>query len=100
MTVSKEEIARIATLVAVSVDKADMEQLVRDIDSIVDFVGQLNTVDTDETLPPYRPGPVQAALRTDVVAPIPLARPIEEFAPQFRHGFFLVPRVVDGAGGE
>ncbi len=100
MTVSKEEIQRIAKLAAVLVDEADMEQLVRDIDSIVDFVGQLSTVDTGKTLPMYRPGPVEAPLRADVVAPIDLVRPIEEFAPQFRHGFFLVPRVVDGAGGE
>ena len=99
MTVSREEIERIAQLAQLTVEDTAMEQLVGDIDSIVAFVGQLSTIDTDNTLPTYRPGPSQAPLRPDVVSPIELAQPIEDFAPLSRDGFFLVPR-VDGGESE
>ena len=41
---------------------------------------------------PTSAGRQQAAMRPDVVAPIPLAHPVAEMAPEFADGFFLVPR--------
>ena len=99
MTISKEEIERIAKLASVMPDEMEMTQLVRDIDAIVGFVGQLSAIDAAETLPNFRPGPTEAPLRDDVVAPIDLVRPIADFAPQLQDGFFLVPR-LGGVGGE
>ena len=99
MTVSREEIERIAKLASVLADDSEMEQLVRDIDAIVGFIGQLSAIEAVDTLSTYRPGPAKAPLRDDFVDPIDLVRPISEFAPQFQDGFFLVPR-LGGVGGE
>jgi Asp-tRNA(Asn)/Glu-tRNA(Gln) amidotransferase C subunit len=38
-------------------------------------------------------GPDALRLREDVVAPIPLARPVADIAPAMSQGFFVVPKL-------
>ena len=42
---------------------------------------------------PVPVGPAKAPLRADEVRPVPLAYPPSAFAPDFREGFFVVPRL-------
>jgi len=88
MSVSPEEIARIARLAELEVDQVELPGLSVELSRIVDFVGQLGT---DE---PAADGlaPSPARLRPDRVSrgdPMPL----ETFAPALREGFFVVPRL-------
>jgi hypothetical protein len=41
---------------------------------------------------PFLPGPAVVSLRDDTEGAVPLARPPAALAPEFREGFFLVPR--------
>jgi aspartyl/glutamyl-tRNA(Asn/Gln) amidotransferase C subunit len=93
MSIDRDAVLRVANLVELGVPDAEVEQLVQDIGNIVDYVSQLGDLPTEDDTPPFLPGPVQVALRDDVVAPVPLARPPAEMAPDFIDGFFVVPRL-------
>ncbi len=93
MTIGREEVLRVAQLAALDVPARDVEGLVAQIGRIVDYVAQLNDVPAGETAEPFQAGPGAATLREDAPGSIPLAHGIETFAPEFRDGLFLVPRL-------
>ena len=70
MSVSRDEVARIAALAAMRVDDDAMPELVRQMTRILDYVSQLAEVDAG-TLSAFRPqsNSEPQALRTDVVMP-------------------------------
>ena len=93
MSIDRDAVLRVAKLVELGVPEEDVERLVRDVGNIVDYVSQLEHLPAEEEAPPFLPGPAQVALRDDVVAPVPLARPPAEMAPEFIDGLFVVPRL-------
>ena len=102
MSVSREEVERIARLAELHVDEAALPGLVDQLSRILDYVAQIAGVPASESVPPFVPGPTEIPFRPDVVRPAPLAFGPDRMAPQFRDGFFLVPRLgaFDAATGE
>ena len=92
MTVSRDEVARVAALAELAIADAELPQLAEQFNGILDFVAQLESVAVGTGAPAPVVGPAQTALRDDLVTSVPLARPPADFAPEFRGGFFLVPR--------
>ena len=93
MTISPDELLRIARLAELEVSPGELDRLASEVDRIVGYVGQLSALPMGET-DGFLPGPAAAALRPDRVDPIPLARPIGEIAPELGGGLFLVPRLT------
>jgi aspartyl-tRNA(Asn)/glutamyl-tRNA(Gln) amidotransferase subunit C len=91
MSIGRDQVLHVATLAEIGVDEADLPTLVEQLGRIVGYVEQLNQV-PDAPAEPFLAGPAGASLRDDIVAPLPLARTPAEIAPEFRDGFFLVPR--------
>ncbi|MGH7629179.1 MAG: Asp-tRNA(Asn)/Glu-tRNA(Gln) amidotransferase subunit GatC [Gemmatimonadales bacterium] len=91
MSIGREQVLHVATLAEIGVDEADLPKLVEQINRIVGYVEQLDQV-PDAPAEPFLAGPAASPLRDDLVAPLPLARPPAALAPEFRDGFFLVPR--------
>jgi aspartyl-tRNA(Asn)/glutamyl-tRNA(Gln) amidotransferase subunit C len=91
MSIGREQVLHVATLAEIGVDEAELSRLVEQLNRIVGYVEQLNQV-PDAPAEPFLAGPPAAPLRDDVVAPVPLARPPTQIAPEFQDGFFLVPR--------
>jgi aspartyl-tRNA(Asn)/glutamyl-tRNA(Gln) amidotransferase subunit C len=91
MSIGREQVLHVATLAEIGVDEAELSRLVEQLNRIVGYVEQLNQV-PDAPAEPFLAGPPAAPLRDDVVAPVPLARPPAQIAPEFQDGFFLVPR--------
>ena len=50
--------------------------------------------------PPFLAGPTQVTLRPDEVRPAVLTRSPAQMAPEFRHGFFVVPKLGAMEGAE
>lgn len=100
MSIRREAILHVAKLAELEVPEADLPRLVEQIGRIVAFVDQLSEVPAGEQAPPFLAGPSQVALRPDEVRPAVLARSPAELAPEFRHGFFVVPRLGAMEGGE
>ena len=92
MSIGPEEVRRVATLAELAVPEEEMDRLVGQLNRIVDYVAQLDRLPSDGEVEAFLPGPLSVALRDDVPRPVPLARPPAAFAPEFRDGFFLVPR--------
>lgn len=93
MTIGRDEVLRVAQLAALDVPAQDVEDLVAQIGRIVDYVAQLNDVPAGEHAEPFQAGPPSVTLREDAPGAVPLAHDITTFAPEFRDGFFLVPRL-------
>ena len=92
MSIGRNEVLHVARLAELAVREGELDRLVDQMNRIVDYVAQLDQVPADRMADAFLPGPASAALREDVPGPVPLARPPAGFAPEFRDGFFLVPR--------
>lgn len=100
MGVSRDDVRRIAALARIGVDESRIPALVAELDSILDHMSVLHSVDTKGVIPATGLGAGGTPLREDGGSPIPLARPLEDMAPRMHHGFYLVPRVdTHTAGG-
>ena len=93
MSVSREEVERIAGLAALALDPAELPELTAQMDRIVGFVARLAEAGSLEELREAPDTPVDSPLREDVVLPADLARRPAELAPEFVDGFFVVPRL-------
>jgi aspartyl-tRNA(Asn)/glutamyl-tRNA(Gln) amidotransferase subunit C len=92
MSIGRDDVLHVARLAELAVREGELDRLVDQMNRIVDYVAQLDQVPADRMAEPFLPGPAAVALREDVPNPVPLARPPEAIAPEFRDGFFLVPR--------
>jgi aspartyl-tRNA(Asn)/glutamyl-tRNA(Gln) amidotransferase subunit C len=93
MSVSSDDIVRVARLAELAVDEAELPALAAQMDRIVRFVAQLGELDDLEDAPPFIAGPEQVLLRPDLPQPGGLSRLPATFAPEFIDGFFVVPRL-------
>ena len=100
MSVTREEVLRIAQLAELDVDDESVPALTREMSGILDYVAQLGQQAGGEPVRPFLAGPDAVRARPDEVRPWPLAFPPQEMAPVFRDGFFVVPRLgaFDDAG--
>lgn len=92
MSIGRNEVLHVAKLSELAVRDADLDRLVEQMNRIVDYVAQLDQVPADSMTEPFLPGPQAVVLREDVEGAVPLARAPADMAPEFRDGFFLVPR--------
>ena len=92
MSIGRDEVLHVAKLAELAVREEDLARLVGQLNRIVDYVAQLNEVPTDRMAEPFLPGPPAVTLREDVPGADALARSPAKLAPEFKDGFFLVPR--------
>ena len=92
MSIGRDQVLHVAKLAELAVETEELERLVEQMNRIVDYVAQLDQVATEPQTEAFLPGPSSVALRDDVEGAMPLARAPAELAPEFREGFFLVPR--------
>ncbi len=93
MSISPEEVERIARLASLAVDEASIPELTRQIGDILHYVAQLDDLEPDDTSVAFRPGPASAPLRADVTTPTKMTFLPREMAPDFEQGLYIVPRV-------
>src|SRR5688500_38467 len=92
MSIGLDEVLHVAKLAELAVRENELRRLVDQMNRIVDYVATLNEVPADRIAEPFLAGPQSVALREDVEGAVPLARKPGDLAPEFREGFFLVPR--------
>jgi len=100
MSVTPEEVRQIARLAELSVDEEHLPELAAQMSRIVDYIAQLGEIGGGDHARTFIPGPDAVKLRPDVVAPAPFEGRIADFAPAFRDGFFLVPKLGAFEGAE
>ena len=93
MSVTREEVLRIAQLAELDVDEEALPALAEHMSRILDYVAQLSGVPANGASKTFVPGPDAIRFRADEVNPAPLAFGPAEFAPAFKEGFFVVPKL-------
>ena len=93
MSVTREEVLKIARLAELDVDEETLPVLTEQMSRILEFVAQIGAVLASETAKPFVPGPDAVRFRPDEVKPWPLAFGPSELAPAFKVGFFVVPKL-------
>jgi len=93
VSVTLDDVRHIATLARLGVSDERARVLVGELNTILAHMDVLSKVDTSGIAEVVGVGAAGTPLRSDAGPPIPLARPIDTFAPATRDGFFLVPRL-------
>jgi len=93
MSVSREVVLRIAQLAELDVDEETLPTLAEQMSRILDYAAQLSAVPANGTVKVFVPGPDAIRFRADEVTPSGLAFGPDKFAPAFKEGFFVVPKL-------
>ena len=93
MSVTHDEVRRIARLAELDVGEEALPLLAEQMSRILEYVAQINAVPASVGVKTFVPGPDAVRFRPDDVRPAPLAFGPAELAPAFRDGFFLVPKL-------
>ena len=100
MSVTREQVAKIASLARIQMDEAALGRMMPEFNAILAFVEQLGEVDTSSVEPMMAVIPQELRLRADVVDADPLTgggrqADVLANAPAAEHGFFGVPKVIE-----
>jgi aspartyl-tRNA(Asn)/glutamyl-tRNA(Gln) amidotransferase subunit C len=95
MQVDEEAVRCIAHLARIRVTDAEVKALETELSGILDWVRQLDEVDTSNAEPMTRVTPMTLKRRADAVTDGGMAEAILENSPMRDDGFFLVPKVVE-----
>ena len=95
MTISREDIEKVAVLARIRVDEEQVSALEKDLGNILDLVDQLAAADTDSVEPMAHPLNAVQRLRADEVTETNQREAFQAIAPATENGLYLVPRVIE-----
>jgi len=95
MSLSTDEVAKIAHLARLAVEPREAEALGRELSNILDLVAQMDEVDTDSVIPMAHPLEMAQRLREDLVSEEDRRQRYQANAPAVENGLFLVPKVIE-----
>ena len=95
MKIDKNTINKIARLSRIKLDDKESEDYINDLNSILDWVEQLNEVNTENVEPLSNISSSILPKREDVSKDTNSSQEILENAPDKLEGFFAVPKVVE-----
>lgn len=95
MTISREDIEKVAVLARIRVDDEQVSALEKDLGNILDLVDQLSAADTESVEPMAHPLNAVQRLRPDNVTETDQREAFQAIAPATESGLYLVPRVIE-----
>ena len=91
----QETVSTICYLARLEIDKNKSEKIKQDLETIIELIGGLQTIDTSDIEPLYSPLEMTASTHEDVVNSDNKKGEFLENAPASNEDYFLVPRVVE-----
>ena len=95
MRVDETTVLRIARLARIKISKDEAKGLEKELTGILNWVEQLNSVDTASVDPMTRVVPIDLKKRTDVISDGDIADDVVKNAPLVEDHYFVVPKVVE-----
>jgi aspartyl-tRNA(Asn)/glutamyl-tRNA(Gln) amidotransferase subunit C len=95
VSLSKDQVKRIAMLARLELTEAEYAESVKKLNSIVDFVDQLSQADTRDVVPMAHPLHATQRLRADDVTETDDRDYYQENAAAVADGLYLVPKVIE-----
>lgn len=97
--VTVEDVQRVAELAHLELGPGETEPMLRDLNAILDYVAELNELDTSNVVPLAQmselAGDSIAALRADQLGPSLNRAVVMQQAPETDQAFFKVPKVIE-----
>lgn len=94
MSLSIADVEKIALLARLSVNHDDLQQYASNLSNILDFVSQLDKVNTDKISPMSHPLDLTQRLREDQITEPNERAQFQKIAPKTVAGLYLVPKVI------
>lgn len=95
MSLTTEEVKRIAHLARLGIDEQDIATYARDLSSVLNLMSAMSELTTDKVLPMSHPLDQTQRLRPDEVTEINQRDKFQAIAPQVEAGLYLVPKVIE-----
>lgn len=95
MTIGKLEVEKIAHLARLSVAEHEIENYADELSRILEFVEQMNEIDTTGVTPLAHPLEMTQRLRPDQVTESDEREEFQACAPSTENGLYLVPKVIE-----
>ncbi|MCB1773219.1 MAG: Asp-tRNA(Asn)/Glu-tRNA(Gln) amidotransferase subunit GatC [Gammaproteobacteria bacterium] len=95
MSLSSDDVAKIAHLARLAIDPETTASLGRELQNILDLVASMDAVDTSGVTPMAHPLEMAQRLRQDVVSEHDQREAYQANAPAVENGLFLVPKVIE-----
>lgn len=98
MSLTPGDVKKIAHLARINMSEEDIAFYTPQLTTILQFVEQMNAVDTSHIEPMANPLNLSQRERGDVVTETNQRAAFQAIAPQVEAGLYLVPKVLDGEG--
>jgi aspartyl/glutamyl-tRNA(Asn/Gln) amidotransferase, C subunit len=95
MTLSAEEVRKVALLSRLELDDGEIERQSRHLNQLIDQFAKLQELDVSGVEPTSHSIPIQNVMRKDAVQPSLSREEALSNAPEARDGSFVVPRVLE-----
>lgn len=95
MSLSPEEVQKIARLARLALTEAEIASSAGELSSILDLVDRMDRLDTAGVTPMAHPQNATQRLRPDIVTETDQRARYQRIAPAVDRGLYLVPRVVE-----
>lgn len=95
MTLSADDVRRIASLARLEVSPDEVDQVLHQLNDIFGLIERMQAVDTEGISPMAHPQDLVLRLREDVVSEADRHVQFQANAPQVENGLYLVPKVIE-----
>lgn len=95
MKITKDTVEYVAHLARLELDKDEIDLYTAQINSILDYMEALNTLDTKGIEPTSHPMPVSCVLRKDETTTSLAVDSSTQNAPEKKGSFFKVPPIIE-----
>lgn len=95
MAIDKDTVKRVAFLSRLKIEDDKIEATQNEFNKIINWISELDEVNTDNVEPLISVNENNLVLREDVVTEGNQSRAILKNAPMSEHGYFVVPKVME-----
>ena len=99
MSITRSQTKQVAALAKLALSEGELDELTRDLGSILDHMHELAEVDSPDLPAMGGVSDHPAPFRADAPGADPLQRSVESFAPAWEERLFVVPRLA-ALGGD
>ncbi|HPS56712.1 MAG TPA: Asp-tRNA(Asn)/Glu-tRNA(Gln) amidotransferase subunit GatC [Spirochaetota bacterium] len=95
MRINENQIIKTAKLARLELSESEREEYSKQLNDIIEYVEKINELDTSNVKPADHIMEVSNVFREDTVKKSIDRKGIEQNAPEFTNGFFIVPKIIE-----
>ncbi len=92
--INSQDVRKVATLARLALPDDQVETFTHQLEKILDYVAQLEKIDTTDIPPTTRAVEVVNSLREDLIEETEVREDLLELAPEREGDFFMVPKIL------